>query len=112
MCLWHSVASTDNAWQQQGLLKNSFLEVSLCCVFPCSQRTEQKGHSEHQRVFIGGLFVARADLASAPSGGAWNKSFAGGNTLELPTQDTFTWLFHGATIVSEGTALETRDTAS
>ena len=70
-------------------LRTALLEVSLCCVLPCSQRTEQKRHSENRLVFIGGLFVGCADLASAPSGGAWNKSFAGGNALELPTQDIY-----------------------
>lgn len=46
-------------------------------------------YCNHQLVFIGGLFVGCADLASVPSGGAWNKSFAGGNALELPTQDIY-----------------------
>lgn len=69
-------------------LRTAFLEVSRCCVLPCSQRTEQKKkkrHSENRLVFIGVLLVRCADLASAPSGGAWNKTFA----LELPTQDIY-----------------------
>lgn len=81
-------SGSDNVWQQQGL-RTAYLEVSLCCVLPCSQRTEWKRCYNHQLVFIGGLFVGCADLASAPSGGAWNKSFAGGNALELPTQDIY-----------------------
>lgn len=95
-------------------LRTASLEVSRCCVLPCSQRTEWKGYCCHQLVFIGGLFVGCADLASAPSGGAWNKSFAGGNALELPTQDYLL----GRSVVpqlsvrGEHWMLETRDTAS
>lgn len=69
--------------------KNSLIgSVTVLCS-PLLSKNRVKRYCNHQLVFIGGLFVGCADLASAPSGGAWNKSFTGGNALELPTQDVY-----------------------
>lgn len=68
--------------------KNSFLgSATVLCSALLSKNRVKK--AQNRLVFIGGLFVGCADLASAPSGGAWSKSFVGGNALELPTQDTY-----------------------
>lgn len=71
-------------------LRTASWKCHYAVFFPAVQEQRgEKRHSENWLVHTGGLFVGCADLASAPSGGAWNKSFAGGNALELPTQDIY-----------------------
>lgn len=118
--LWGSAAA-EQLGRQQGVsvplaqtmcgsskaLKNSLLG-SVTVLHSPLLSTEWKGCCNHQLVFIGGLFVGCADLASAPSGGAGINPLQGEMHWSCPLR-IFTWPFRGATIVSEGTALDAGD---
>lgn len=92
-------------------VRTACLEVSLCCVLPHSQRTERKRHSENRLVFVGGLIVGCADLASAPSGGAGNKSCAGRNAAHSG-ELLGCFVLPQLSVRGQCWMLETRDTTS
>lgn len=90
--------------------KNSFLEVSLCCVLPCSPRTEWEAKGT-VRIGLCSQVDYLLDVLTLPLP---LQEEHGINPLQGEVRWScplriFTWPFCGATIVSEGTALDAGD---
>lgn len=102
-----SASGSDNVWQQQGLLRTAW---KCCCVVfsPALKEQSEKGAAAISLCSLGGYLLDVLTLPLPLQEEHGINPLQGELHWSCPLR-IFTWPFRGATIVSEGTALDAGD---